>query len=58
MDVVEMERPLLTASSNLVGLAAFRLIPLPFKIARLTKHFGTLSKDDKVRKSEIKDEPP
>lgn len=49
MDMVEMERPLLTSASHLVGLASFRIIPLPFRIARLSRHYAYLSLDDKVR---------
>ena len=49
MDVVEMESPLVGSASELVGLANLRIIPLPLRIAQVTKHFGKLAADDKVR---------
>ena len=43
-----MERPLLTSASQLVGLATFRIMPMPLKIGRLVKHYAYLAADDKM----------
>lgn len=48
MDLVEVDRPLLNCSSQMVGLSTLPLIPEPFRIAKLTKHFAQLAADDKV----------
>lgn len=49
MDVTEMEKPMVMASARLVGVPVFSFLPTPFNLARLTKHFAHISKDDNVR---------
>lgn len=48
MDVVEMDRPVLTSASQLVGLTTFRFMPMPLKIGRLVRHYAYLVSDDKM----------